>query len=206
LTVTGPGGPSTATVTITVNAAVAAVANAGTNQTGIQRGTKVTLDGTQSVGAATYAWSQVVSPGDPTVTLTGANTAQPTFTFPFYKSPANNGLLRFNLLVTSPDGSSSQAQVTVAPSADAVAISKALYTASKKEWRVDGTTNKPAGQTVTVHLGAVAGPVIGTAVVDVAGAFSVRNTTSGVVGTNGQTVSAESQLGGTTAGFVVKVQ
>ena len=206
LTVTGPGGPSTATVTITVNAAVTAIANAGPNQTGIQRGTKVTLDGSQSVGAGTYAWTQVVSPGDPTVTLTGANTAKPTFTFPFYKYPANNGLLQFKLVVTSPDGSSSQAQVTVTPTPDAVAISKALYTASKKEWRVDGTTNKAAGQTVTVHLGGLNGPVIGTAVVDVAGAFAVRTTTAGVVGANGQTVSAESQLGGATVGFVIKVQ
>ena len=64
-----------------------------------------TLDGRASTGAATYAWTQVVDPGDPTVTLTGANTAQPTFTFPFYKAPAPNNSLTFNLKVTSPDGS-----------------------------------------------------------------------------------------------------
>ena len=57
----------------------------------MQRGTKVTLDGRASTGAATYAWTQVVAAGGPTVTLTGANTAQPTFTFPLYKFPANNG-------------------------------------------------------------------------------------------------------------------
>ena len=206
LTVTGPGGPASATVDITVIPAQAAVANAGPNQTGIQRGAKVTLDGSASTGAGTYLWTQVVSAGDPTATLTGANTAKPTFNFPFYKYPANNGLLRFNLLVTSPDGSSSQAQVTVTPTPDVVSITKAQYTASKREWRIDGTSNKLAGQTVTVHLGALSGPVIGTAVVDTAGAFAVRTTTSGVVGANGQTVSAESQLGGAQVGFAIRVQ
>jgi hypothetical protein len=59
---------------------------------------------------------------------------------------------------------------------------------------------------VTVHLGGLAGPVISTAVVDVTGAFAVRTTTSGVIGATNQTVSAESQLGGTTAGFTIRVQ
>jgi hypothetical protein len=206
LTVTGPGGPSTATVTITVNAAVNAVANAGTNQTGVQRGAKVTLDGTKSTGAGTYTWTQVVAAGDPIAGLSGANTAQPTFTFPFYKSPANNGSLRFNLVVTSPNGSSSQAQVTVTPAADTLTIAKGIYTTSKKEWRIDGTSSILAGQTVTAHLGGLTGPVLGTSVVDNTGAYSVRNTTTGIVGANGQTVSVESQLGGTKTGFTIKVQ
>jgi hypothetical protein len=205
LTVTGPGGPSSATVTITVNAATTAVANAGPNQTGIQRGTKVTLDGTHSTGAGTYAWTQVIKPGDPTATLTGANTAQPTFTFPFYKFPANNGPLSFNLTVSSPNGSSSQSQVAITPTADTIAIAKDLYTASKKEWRIDGTSTAIAGETITVHLGGLDGPVLGSAVVDVTGAFSVRTTTTGIVGKAGQTVSAESQLGGAAVGFVIKL-
>jgi hypothetical protein len=205
LTVTGPGGPSTASVTITVNPAVTAVANAGPNQTGVQRGTKVTLDGSASVGAGTFAWTQVVAAGDPTVNLTGANTAKPSFTFPFYKFPANTGALTFNLHITSPDGSSSDAQVTVTPSADTVNIAKGQYTTSKKEWRVDGTSSVLAGETVTVHLGGLNGPVIGSAVVDNTGAWSVRATPN-IVGTNGQTVSAESQLGGTRTGFAIRVQ
>jgi hypothetical protein len=205
LTVTGPGGPSSASVTITVNAAVTAVANAGPNQTGIQRGTKVTLDATKSTGAGTYAWTQVAKPGDPTVTLTGANTAQPTFTFPLYKFPANNGPLSFNLTVSSPDGSSSQAQVTVAPSSDTVALAKGQYTASKKEWRIDGSSNVLAGETVTVHLGGLDGPVLGTTIIEADGTFSVRTTTTGIVGKAGQTVSVESQLGGSAAGFVIKL-
>ncbi len=206
LTVTGPGGPSTATVTITVVPAAQAVANAGTDQTGVQRGTKVTLDGSASKGAGTFAWSQVVGTGDAKVTLTGANTAKPSFTFPFYKFPANTGALQFNLHVTSPDGTASDDRVSIAPSSDSVTISKGLYTKSKKEWRIDGTSTVLAGQTVTVHLGGLNGPVLGSAPVDATGSWSVRTTTTGIVGATGQTVSAESQLGGTRTGFVIKVQ
>jgi hypothetical protein len=207
LTVNGPGGPSSATVTITVNAAVNAVANAGPDQTGVQRGTKVTLDGRGSTGAGTYTWKQDTTPGDPTISLTGTTTAQPTFTVPLYKYPANNGALTFRLTVTSPDGSTSEDTVQVTPSADTVTIAKALYTASKKEWRIDGTSSVAGGgQFVTVHIGALTGPVIGSPVlVDATGGWSVR-VTSPIAGANGQTVSAESQLGGTVAGVAVRVQ
>jgi hypothetical protein len=206
LTVTGPGNPAPATVTVTVNPASNAVANAGTNQTGVVRGKVVGLDGSASTGAGTYAWTQVVGPNDPTVSLTGANTAKPTFTFPLYKFPATNTALTFKLVVTSPLGTSSSAQVTVAPAADTLAISKALYTASKKEWRIDGTSSVLGGQFVTVHIGALGGSVIGTpALVDATGAWSVR-VTSTVVGTAGQTVSAESQLGGTVAGVAIQAK
>lgn len=205
LTVNGPGGPSTATVTVTVTAATAAVANAGPNQQGAQRGAKVTLDGSGSSGAATYSWTQIVGPGDPRVTLTGANSARPAFTFPRYKYPASSGALTFKLTVGSPDGSSSDAQVTVTPRADTVAVTSARYTASKREWRVDGTSSMPAGQTVTVHLGGLEGTILGTAVADATGAFSIRGSST-AIGRAGQTVSVESALGGTTAGFAVRVQ
>ena len=96
--------------------------------------------------------------------------------------------------------------MSITPSNDTVTIAKALYTASKKEWRIDGTSSVLGGQFVTVHLGALTGAVIGTpALVDATGAWVVR-VTSTVVGTTGQTVSAESQLGGTVAGVAVRVQ
>ena len=205
LTVTGPGGPKTSTVTITVTAVTGAVANAGPSQTGVQRGTTVALDGRLSTSAATYLWTQVITPGDPIATLVGANTAQPTFTFPMYKFPAKTGALTFNLRVTSLDGSFSDAPVTVTPSSDTVAIIRGTYTASKRQWRIDGTSSSVlTGQIVTVHLGPLTGPVIGTAVVSPTHAWAV-SVTSAVVGGVGQTVSVESQLGGTAAGFVFKV-
>jgi len=204
LTVTGLGGTSsTATVTVNVSAAAAAVANAGPNQTAVQRGTTVTLNGSlSSVGS--YLWTQVVAVGDPVATLAGATTTRPTFTFPLYKSPANNGLLTFNLKVTSVDGSVSNSRVTVSPSADSVLITRAEYTVSKGTWVIAGTDTVLAGQTVTAHLGSLAGPVIGTAIVDPTGAFSVKG--SGNPGVATSTVTVESGLGGTTAPFLIRLK
>jgi hypothetical protein len=203
LTVAGLGGTSTATVTVTVAAGVPAVANAGPNQLAVRRGTKVTLDGSLSTVGA-YLWTQVSAAGDPTATLAGATTLKPTFTFPFYKHPANAGPLTFNLLVTSVDGTVSNSAVTISPSADTVVITRAVYVVSKRTWLVAGTSSVPAGQTVTVHYGLVTGPVVGTAIVDPTGAFAVRGTTP-VALANSQ-VMAESQLGGLANAFPVKVQ
>jgi hypothetical protein len=203
LTVTGLGGTSTATVTVTVAGSVPAVANAGPSQVAIQRGSLVTLNGSlSSVGA--YLWTQVVVAGDPTATLTGATTLSPTFTFPYYKSPANKGLLTFNLRVTSVDGSVANSRVTISPSSDTVVITRAVYTVSKATWLVAGTSSTRAGQIVTVHLGLITGPVVGTAIVDPTGAFQVRGTTPPALA--GSQVTAESQLGGVSVSFPVKVQ
>jgi hypothetical protein len=204
LTVTGAGATtSTSTVTITVTAGTPAVANAGLNQIAIQRGSVVTLDGSLS-SVGTYLWTQVVAAGDPTATLTGATTLRPTFTFPFYKSPAGNGSLTFNLKVTSIDGTVANSLVTITPSKDTLVTTRAVYTVSKTTWLVAGTSSILAGQIVTVHLGLVTGPVIGTAIVDPTGAFQVRGTTPPAV--LGSQVTAESQLGGIAVAFPVKVQ
>jgi len=203
LTVTGLGGTtSTATVTVNVSAAAAAVANAGPNQTGVRRGTTVTLDGSLSTVGA-YQWSQVVAVGDPTATLVGATTAKPTFTFPLYQYPANNGALTFNLQVTSVDGSVSNASVTVTPSADIVITTRGQYTVSKNSWALAGTSSVRAGQTVTAHLGPLSGPVIGTALVDAIGGWRVNAT--GTPAVAGNSVTVESGLGGTSVPFVVKI-
>jgi hypothetical protein len=205
LTVTGAGGStSTATVTVTVSAGTPAVANAGPNQSGIQRGTSVTLDGTGS-SVGTYQWSQVVAAGDPIATLTGATTLKPTFTFPFYKSPANRGALTFNLKVTSVDGSVANSTVTVTPSSDAVNVSRAEFVVSKGSWVIAGTSsNTVGGFTVTAHLGLITGPVIGTAIVAAGGGYQVKAT--GTPAVAGSQVIVESQLGGVSLPFAVAIK
>jgi hypothetical protein len=205
LTVTGLGGTtSTATVTVNVTAAAAATANAGPNQVGIQRGTKVTLDGSLS-SVGTYLWTQVVAPGDATATLTGATTLKPTFTFPFYKSPANNGALTFNLKVTSVDGSVASSTVTVSPSSDTVITTRAEYVVSKGTWVIAGTSsNLIGGFTVTAHLGLLNGPVIGTGIVAAGGGFQLKP--SGTPAVLGSQVTVESQLGGVSASFPVALK
>ncbi|HET7476355.1 MAG TPA: PKD domain-containing protein [Dermatophilaceae bacterium] len=201
LTVSGPGGPSTASVVVTVEPAAPLVANAGPDQT-VQRGTKVTLDGSRSTGAASYAWTQLVGTGDPVVTLSGAATVRPTFTFPFYKSPATNGPLRFQLVVTAVDGTvSSPSVVTITPTSDVVTVTLVRYANSR--WRIDGTSSILAGQTVTAHYRRLTGTVIGRAVVDVTGAFSVRS--AGPVPVPGDVVVVESQLGGVSAPVTVRI-
>ena len=69
-------------------------ANAGADQT-VEQGTTVTLDGIASTGNIdTFHW--IAPPG---ITLTGADTAKPTFT-----APDTAGPLTFTLEVTGPDG------------------------------------------------------------------------------------------------------
>ena len=77
-------------------------ANAGPSQT-VLAGAPVTLDGSASTGATTYAWTQVSGPA--TVTLFGANTNQATFT-----APATLGNYVFRLTI---NGGSSSATTTV---------------------------------------------------------------------------------------------
>jgi K319L-like, PKD domain len=112
---TAPAGPATLTFdlqvcdpgalcdtdSVTVNVSGAAntapTANAGTDQT-VASGAAVSLDGTGSTDpendTLTYAWSQT---GGTAVTLTGANTATPSFT-----APTGPATLTFELEVCDP--------------------------------------------------------------------------------------------------------
>jgi hypothetical protein len=97
---------STDSVTITVSDAP--TANAGPDQT-VVSGASVSLDGTGSTDPngdpLTYAWTQTSGPG---VTLSGANTATPSFTAP--NAPAT---LTFQLQVCDPSNSCSTDSVTI---------------------------------------------------------------------------------------------
>jgi PKD repeat protein len=93
----GDGGVSSDTVDVTATN-TAPVADAGPDQT-VQKKTLVTLDGSLSFDSdgdpLTYAWTQTSGPA---VTLTGADTATPTFT------PPKSGLYTFQLTVDDNDG------------------------------------------------------------------------------------------------------
>lgn len=231
VTAIGDGGRSPAQrieVQVLADTAVVA-ARAGALQEA-QRGTKVTLDGSLSVGAAKYRWEQIPNgsatsiPADQKVVLSDPTAAKPTFTMPLNKLPAvpgPNGTytsvaptpLRFQLTVTGVNGTVSDPhQTVVRPQPEKVLVAEARYR-TRGEWRVSGTSSLPAGQQVRIVLhtrfagatDAVAvtgarGPVIGTATVDAAGAWSYVGTgpnpqTSTPLGTRVTVVSAQGGLG-----------
>jgi hypothetical protein len=110
LTVTDDGNrSSTDSVNITVNkASQPPVANAGPDQT-VKAGALVTLDGSASSdpngGTLTYSWKQTSGTA---VSLSNANTAQPTFT-----APGTSDTLVFELTVTNNQNASSTDTVNI---------------------------------------------------------------------------------------------
>src|SRR5208282_5868486 len=106
----GVANSAAASVTITVTATIQPpVANAGANQT-VSTGTLVTLNGSSSSDPnvpplpLTFLWTQTAGPA---VTLTGANTAKPTFT------PTQAGAYMFSLVVNNGVANSAAAIVTI---------------------------------------------------------------------------------------------
>ncbi len=181
LTVTGPGGPSTSEATVHVAAVQTPVANAGPDRT-VAQSTLVQLDGTASTNATGYQWDAPTG-----ATLTGANTATPSFTFPKQTTP-----LTFTLRVTGPGGTSAPDTVTISPALDTLATSKVRFIASKNQWEVVGTATSTLNNTITIHQGStLSGAVIGKATVDALGAWTFKGP-----GTTATTISIESARGG----------
>lgn len=217
LVVAGPAGASEPVV-VAVNVvapdptqpAPSPTADAGPDQTA-RRGATVALDGSRSTLVDTYAWTQV---SGPSVTLTGATTARPSFTMPLMALPtsttgANPGYATsatpvvLRLTVTGQGVQQASDEVTVSPRSEALTVDAAEYRTGN-EWRVSGTSDVLAGQRVAVVLGsALTGRVLGFANVDAVGAWSFRG--SGAVAPGAQTtVSAVSTMGGSRLAFTFR--
>ena len=129
------------TVTVTVTAKNAPpVANAGDDLT-VASGATVELDGQGSTDGdgtiATYYWSRVDGSGDAAVILTGANTAQLSFTADALAPGADDVTQVFSLVVTDDDGATSGDLVTVtvaAPNAAPVADAGEDQTVPASTW------------------------------------------------------------------------
>ena len=152
-----------------VNPLAVVTARPGAAQT-VQRGTNVTLDGSLSIGAASYKWEQIpnvegqVIPADHVVTLSSATAVKPTFRFPLMALPTAPGPnatytavaatpLRFKLTVTGVDGTTtSTAETVVRPAVETLTVNLARYR-TRGEWRVDGTSDIKAGQRVAIVAG-----------------------------------------------------
>jgi hypothetical protein len=187
LTVDGPGNPAPNSVDITVLASAppGADSNAGPDQTVVQAST-VQLDGTASTDATAYSWQQT---GGPSVTLTGAKTATPSFTMPKGADP-----LTFQLTASNASGADpTPDEVVITPKPDVVRVTRAQFTRSTREWRVEGTTDV-VGPGVTITVFNATGTKIGSADADTLGAWKVRVANSSVPSTS--TVTAKSSSGG----------
>ncbi len=100
---------STDSVTITVRAAEAPVADAGRDRT-VSSGATVTLDGSRSTGASiSHSWAQ---DSGPAVSLSSATAESPTFT-----APAGPATLAFTLTVTDSSSRTDTDTVTIRVSA-----------------------------------------------------------------------------------------
>ncbi len=187
------------TVVINVVGGQPAVANAGPDQT-VAPGSLVQLDGRGSTRAVSYAWTQL--PGGTVVTLTGPATSTPSFTF-----PAGSGPLTFRLTVTGSDGGTSVDDVVISAVSDNLAVARAEYRQSKRQWRIDGTALLLGGNTVTIYLGSdFSGPVLGTAPVDTTGAWAFTQANSATDPGAVRTISVRSSRGGTVTGFPLTVR
>jgi hypothetical protein len=98
LTVTDSDG-ITDTEQVTIPIAPLPVANATASDTIVKKFEPVTLDGSQSTGAVSYAWQQLMGPA---VVLSDPSAASPTFVAPRPGGPY--ALLAFELTVTDACG------------------------------------------------------------------------------------------------------
>jgi len=107
------GATASDTITVTVNPVNAnPVSNAGVDQS-VNEQMPVTLtgSGTDSDGTiVSYAWTQT---GGPVVTLTGANTANASFTSPVVLVTDGPQVLSFQLIVTDNEGATASDTITV---------------------------------------------------------------------------------------------
>jgi len=136
---------------VKANCAIAGapVADAGPNQL-VFSGAAVTLNGTASVGATGFTWTQT---GGPAVVLTGANTATPSFNAPIVNFGSPQTVLNFQLVVTNLGGTASApAGVTITvnpPATDSVTISLVEYRIAKQRLQVDAASSAlPTGTAI----------------------------------------------------------
>jgi hypothetical protein len=217
LDVTGPDGtpPVTKTVSDTVTIRVNDVRNAvakiafanalttpGTPVDVLQN-QAVTLDAGQSVGAAAFSWSQVSGPA---VDLGSAD--QPTLAFTFPKT-TSNVVLRLTVRNPGVDPGAcdattcSSVEVTLHPTTDTLAITKARFTTNGSRWVVTGTATSTSSNNVQVYSGLSLDPSrkIGSSPVLADSTWSVDVRGSAIPVTTCQCVTVVSDRGGQISNF-----
>jgi hypothetical protein len=171
------------------------VANPGTN-TIVKQGSTVKLDGSKSVGAISYQWTQV---SGTKVTFKDANTATPSFVF-----PKKFEQLVFELTVTAANGKTGKARVTINSHKDIITVGQnPSYSTRTGRWNIIGTTDV-FGPLVTIDIYRInGGTKIGSAVVDELGNWRFRGTSQGFL--RGETIYLKSSSGGELKNIQVQV-
>ena len=201
LTVTGNGTGNTSTdryVVTVSDAGASPEAAAGPDQLGVIPTSTVTLDGTGSKFASSYAWTQTAGP---VVTLSNASTANPTFVVPASTTVTT---LTFSLSIKDVNGTASTDSVSVTTDPDTVTVDDASYKRGSLEWRVRGGAqycsannlisvywNKPNSAPVLLGTTTPAAD-LGVCAYD----FRLKNTPTALRATAAGTVMVRSALGG----------
>ena len=192
LTVNGEGGPSSATISVTViEFAPPPVANAGPNQV-VPQGSLVTFAGSATGVVTTYQWEQLS--GFP-VQLTNADTSTATFTF-----PSSQETLLFQLTVVGPGGTSSDTvQITSVPLSETLTVTRAEFRTGDAEWRISGTSDVVgAGVLISIFIGnTLSGPLLTEVPVDALGEWEYRVEGSTQLPDATRAISIRSSTGGT---------
>ena len=149
-------------VTITIPANIAPTADAGVDAT-VAAGDTVTLDGSGSTDGdgdtLTYAWTQT---GGPSVTLSDAAAAVPSFTVP--AKTASDQTLTFELVVSDGVTSSAADTVTITVPANIGPVADAgtdISTSGGASVSLDGTGSADGdGDTLTYNWAQVSGPSV----------------------------------------------
>jgi hypothetical protein len=125
----------------------------------------ITLDGSGTLGATSFTWSQVS--GLP-ISLTGANTAKVTFI------PSTAGNYGFTLTVRSDDGSSDTADISVTtkpePDLDTLEVTRQEFRTATRQFRIEGNVNQMPNEIVVKFRNQELGRVMP----DIAGDWSLR--------------------------------
>ena len=113
------------------------VANAGPDQPGVVPTSTVTLDGTASKFASSFAWTQ--DAGDQVqlgTALKNPTTANPTFVVPASSSPVT---FNFTLTIKDVNGTASTDTVQVVTDPGVVTVDSAFYKRGDLQWQVQGS-------------------------------------------------------------------
>lgn len=190
LTVDGEGGPSTATVSVSVIEFLPIpIADAGPNQT-VQQGSVVTLAGSATGNVSSYQWEQIS--GLP-VQLTNANTSTATFTFPIQPST-----LSFRFTVRGPGGTSSDV-VNIASLPENLTVTRAEFRTGNAEWRISGTSDVLGPEVnISIFIGnELSGHLLSQVAVDTLGEWVYRVEGSSVQPDETRAISIQTSSGGT---------